>query len=288
MDLNKIHFHINDAQWQTFPEPKWGSLRWKELLNLDRGNSKEFVFGFAELPSGGRLPFHTHRQAETDHIMSGEARVRLGSRSVEVGPFSALYFPAGLPHSIETLGSEAVLFIYTYACEKAGHPPDSKLVQESEAAQVNILNKENITWATRRESTRWAIREEIETWIPLELSKGLKARYRCFFGHEPGIPREMMAGIAEIAPGIHYTLHDHEQPEIYYVLSGRGIIYVEDSGIEVSPGSSLYVGRRIAHGADCTGEDSLRLYFIYGLETAGKEDTWTPLEDIYTEVRRQK
>ena len=63
--MNKIHFHIDETEWQIFTEEKRGALRWKELLNLTQGGSKEFIFGLAELPVGGRLPLHTHQQAET-------------------------------------------------------------------------------------------------------------------------------------------------------------------------------------------------------------------------------
>ena len=78
---------------------------------------------------------------------------------------------------------------------------------------------------------------------------------------------------------------NHDQPEIYYVIAGRGIIYVEDSSVEACPGLALYLGGKVVHGADNLGEEPLHLYYIYGTETVGQARNWTPVEDIYTEVR---
>jgi mannose-6-phosphate isomerase-like protein (cupin superfamily) len=275
--LTKITFHLNEIPWQTFTEKKWGTLRWKELLNQKQGGSMEFIFGLAELPVGGVLPLHAHQQAETDYILSGKARFRLGLRSLESGPRSALYFPCGAPHSIENLGSEPFRYIYTYACEALGQPVDSKLVDQTTANQVDIVNKGN---------KRWAIREEVEPWYASEVSKGLAHRIRDLFDIQHGGTQEMLVGIAELDPGIHYTLHYHEQPEIYFVTSGgRGVIYVDDKAYEATPGSAFYIGKRVPHGMDSIGKEVLRVYYVYGTETTGQEDSWTPVEDIYDEVR---
>ena len=203
----------------------------------------------------------------------------MGMRSVELGPGSATYFQERAPHSIESLGHEPLRYIFTYACEKLGHHIDLEFAHEKSGALHEIRNWNNA-------ETRWAMREEIGELIWIEASKGYKVRARRLFSQTHGNAREMKLGIAEIDPGIHYSLHYHIQPEIYYVLSGRGSIFVRDSSIEAFPGLALYIPGRTVHGADCLGEEPLRLFYLYGTETAGQEDTWTPVEDIYTEVRR--
>jgi mannose-6-phosphate isomerase-like protein (cupin superfamily) len=47
----------------------------------------------------------------------------------------------------------------------------------------------------------------------------------------------MKVAIGELDPGIHYTLDYHIQPEVYYVIVGRGIICAAVSAIEVTLGS---------------------------------------------------
>lgn len=279
--MGKIHFHIDEMEWKSFSEEAWGPLRWKELLNQEQGKAKEFIFGLAELPPGGELPLHTHRQAETNYILSGKGRVRMGPRSVELGPASAIYFQGKAPHSIEAFGPAPLRYIFTYACEKLGHKIDLEPAREKTGAWEDVRNWNNA-------DTRWAMREDIGELIWIEASKGYRVRARRLFAQGHGNAQEMKLGVAEIDPGIHYTLHYHIQPEIYYIISGRGMIYLGDSSIEASPGLALYIGGRVVHGADCLGEEPLRLYYLYGTETIGQEDTWTPVEDIYTEVRWPK
>jgi mannose-6-phosphate isomerase-like protein (cupin superfamily) len=277
--MKKTHFHTSEIEWKTFAEREWGPLRWKDLLNHERGGSTEFIFGLAELPPGGRLPLHIHKQAETDYILSGHGRVSLGSRNVELGPSAATYFPGDAAHAIEALGPEPLCYIYTYACDKLGQKIDSQRVEEKKVAQSEVRNWNNA-------DSRWAMQAEIGELIWIEASKGYHVRARRLFDQRHGNAAEMKLGIAEIDPGIHYTLHYHLQPEIYYILSGKGIIYAGESEIEATPDVALYIGGRVVHGADSLGEEPLSIYYLYGTETVGQEDTWTPVEDIYTRVRR--
>ena len=275
--MGKHHFHINEIEWQRSTDKQWRALRWKEIFNQVQGEAKEFIFGYAELDAGQRLPLHTHKQAETDFIISGFANVRLGKRSVEVGPASALYFPVEAPHAIEALGNEPLCYIYTYPCEKLGQDLKLEISNEESAAKIDILNNPE---------TRWAVAEEFEPWEPWEPSKGLKGiLVRWLLGPERGNCREILAGTFKLAPGIHYTLHHHDGPEIYYGLSGRGIVYTGDSKVEVYPGAAVYLPGNIVHGADAHGSEPLRMYWLHGNESTGKNYNWTPVENIYTHVR---
>jgi len=277
--MKKIHFHADEIGWNTVAGKEWGAFRWKELLNRERGGSTEFVFGLAELLPGRSSPLHTHKQAETDYILSGQGRVCRGSRSIELGPASAMYFPGDVPHAIEAEGSAPLSYIYTYACEKLGQKIDFQQLEGKGVIQNDVRNWNNA-------DSRWATRAEIGELIWIEASKGYHVRARRLFDQRHGNAKEMKLGIAEIDPGIHYTLHYHLQPEIYYVLSGRGILYVGDSEIQATPDMALYIGGRVVHGADSLGEEPLCIYYLYGTETVGQEDTWTPVEDIYTRVRQ--
>ena len=59
-------------------------------------------------------------------------------------------------------------------------------------------------------------------------------------------------------------------------------MHVESSEYMVSPGSALYIGPSVVHGIDNLGDKPLKNYVIFGTKTL---DEWTPVEDIYTEVR---
>ncbi len=275
--MTEIATHIDDVQWGEPREGKSGRLRWKEVFNESLGDSKEFVFGYAELDAGDAVPLHTHDQAEAIFITAGSAKVRLGKRVIDLASSSAAYFPAGAPHGIEALGHEPLCYISTYATEKLGQNIEIKKASEEAASRVDILNDvEN----------QWAVLEEYEPWVPIEPSKGRKGMMvRRLFGFDRGNWPELMGGTCLLQAGAHYTLHYHDQAEIYYGLSGRGIVYVGDEKVDVYPGVAIYAGSRVVHGADALGAEPFRMYWLYGTESTGDVLNWTPVEDIYTEVR---
>ena len=273
--MSKIHVHMDEIDWQMinpFPDQELSSVRCKELLNRGQAGCKEWIFGVAEIPAHGKLPLHTHRNDITIYIFSGKAKVKLGARAVELEPFSSAYFPARKPHSIESLGPEPLSYLYTYVCEEEPQTIDWELADEKAASRLIIENKPD---------TRWAINEEFEKWEYWEPSKGSRLRYRTLFDDEHGNTREGVA-IYSVAPNTHYTRHFHGDPEIYYIVSGHGIMSVEGSEYVVSPGSALYIGPSVVHGIDNFGDEPLKNYVVFGTKTM---EDWTPVEDVYTEVR---
>lgn len=277
--MNGIASHIDEIEWREPREAKLGPLRWKEVFNEGLGGSGEFVFGYAELDAGKAIPLHSHEQAETIFITAGSARVRLGRRVVDLAASSAAYFPAGVPHGIEALGHEPLCYICTYATEKLGQNIEIKAADEAAASRFDILNDVE---------HRWAVLEEYEPWVPIEPSKGRKGMMvRRLFGFDRGHWPEMMGGTCHLSAGAHYTLHYHDQAEIYYGLSGRGTVYVGDAKVDVRPGVAIYAGSRVVHGADALGTEPFIMYWLYGTESTGEVLNWTPVEDIYTEVRGQ-
>jgi len=72
-------------------------------------------------------------------------------------------------------------------------------------------------------------------------------------------------GIAELEPGgpALSLPHTHSQAEVYYVLSGRGTVFI--SGIEhpVRPGTAVFIPGGAEHGAVNTGDELLRLLYVF-------------------------
>jgi len=68
-----------------------------------------------------------------------------------------------------------------------------------------------------------------------------------------------------LPPGRSVTPHHHEQiEEIYYVISGRGIMTVGDERREVGPGDAIYIPRRHSHTLSNTGNESMKLLLVCG------------------------
>jgi quercetin dioxygenase-like cupin family protein len=52
---------------------------------------------------GGGIPTHTNTVEHLQYVLRGRALIQLGEESREVGPDTALFIPAGLPHAYEVI-----------------------------------------------------------------------------------------------------------------------------------------------------------------------------------------
>lgn len=66
----------------------------------------------------------------------------------------------------------------------------------------------------------------------------------------------------------HLRAHRHEQPEIYYIIAGRGLMEIEGNKFEVEKGALLYIPGNAEHGIKNIdkNEDLIWLYVFPGDE----------------------
>jgi quercetin dioxygenase-like cupin family protein len=251
--------HIESLSWQELSAPGWDGVREKALV----GASKEFVFGLVEARPGARVPFHAHRQAETDYVVAGSATLRTSGRTVDVRQGSCLYFAPGAPHELEVVGADPLVYLRTFACERIGPPVQAIAV--ADGPEPLMTTERDVDWRS------------------VEPSKGMRIRVQRLLDH--GV--EVMAGVGELDSGVHYTRHYHDQPELYFILGGEGVLQGAEDETEIGPGTAVYLRSREVHGIDSVGHEPLRLFWVYGCETAGHRVNWTPVEPIYAEARRR-
>jgi len=68
-----------------------------------------------------------------------------------------------------------------------------------------------------------------------------------------------------LPPGCAVTPHHHREiEEIYYVVSGRGLMTVGDETREVIAGDAIYVPRNHRHSLSNTGSEPIRLILVCG------------------------
>ncbi len=251
------------AAWRRPDARGADAVRWRPLL--DAARTREFVVDLVEVAAGGRTPVAMHRQAEVDYVVAGRARTVVAGAVTEVGPGTCLYHPPGARHTLEAAGDGPLRYVRTFACERL--PAPVRAVDAPDDAGT---------------SPAWVGREETAAWRAVEPTKGMKIRVKRLL--DRGV--ELMAGVCEFDPGVHYTRHWHDQPEIYVVLDGAGVVYRGDAAIEVAAGGTLYLASREVHGLDSLAATPLRLFWVYGCETAGHTVNWTPVEPIYERARR--
>ncbi len=257
--MTHAYLHEDDVSWETSREPGLGAVSTKLIFDEAAG-SKAFRFGLARLAAGGATAPYVRPDAELIYVAEGTARIGIGGKEVTLGPRSCIYFPPNLRRSISAIGHEELRFSYTVSCERQRRSP-------AERQAAGAAGPAWLTW------------EATEDWWPVEQSKGLRIRVKRLL--DRSMPRDLITGIGLIDPGTHYTLHYHDQPEIYYIISGEGIVYVEGEEFRVRRGSCLDIGGKVVHGADSLGTEPLGIFYVYGCENAGHTVNWTAVEALY-------
>ena len=93
-------------------------IRWKILISGERGPSSGLVMGIAEFPTGTRLLLHHHEPEETYYVISGHGHIEIDGHESEIGPGSAVYIPSNAKHAVRCIGTEPLVFIFSFACDR--------------------------------------------------------------------------------------------------------------------------------------------------------------------------
>ena len=80
---------------------------------------------------------------------------------------------------------------------------------------------------------------------------------------------QMTVGVTEVGPGQPSPFHPHRhaQAEIYYVISGEGVVSIDGVGHALRTGSSVFIPGNVWHGARNTGRDTLRLLYVFAADS---------------------
>jgi mannose-6-phosphate isomerase-like protein (cupin superfamily) len=58
--------------------------------------------------------------------------------------------------------------------------------------------------------------------------------------------------------------HNHEQEEVYFVVSGQGEICLGDQRREIAGGQAVYIPSQVFHQLTNTGTEPMQMIYIYG------------------------
>ena len=82
-----------------------------------------------------------------------------------------------------------------------------------------------------------------------------------FFRNTPNLA--MVFRKRALRPGSAIGYHEQKEDEIYYVLSGRGLMTIDGKSLEVHPGTAILTRPGSSHGLKQTGEDDLVILISY-------------------------
>jgi mannose-6-phosphate isomerase-like protein (cupin superfamily) len=83
-----------------------------------------------------------------------------------------------------------------------------------------------------------------------------------FFSKAPGL--KLVFRKRALKPGSGIGYHLQKEDEIYYVLSGRGQMTIDDKTFDVGPGDAILTRPGSSHGLKQTGAEDLVIMINYG------------------------
>ena len=77
--------------------------------------------------------------------------------------------------------------------------------------------------------------------------------------------KELVVGIAEVPVGVQRPSrgHTHEPAEVYYIVSGRGEVLVDDVTYPVASGDAVWIPPNAEHVAYNVGDEPLQLLYVF-------------------------
>jgi len=85
-----------------------------------------------------------------------------------------------------------------------------------------------------------------------------------FFDKTPGMHFVFRKRVLKPGAGIGY--HEQHEDEVYYVLSGRGVMTLDDKPINVEPGTAILTRPGSSHGLEQTGDQDLVILISYEIQ----------------------
>ena len=82
-----------------------------------------------------------------------------------------------------------------------------------------------------------------------------------FFDKTPGMHFVFRKRVLKPGAGIGY--HEQHEDEVYYVLSGRGVMTLDDKAIDIVPGTAILTRPGSSHGLKQAGDADLIILIAY-------------------------
>jgi oxalate decarboxylase len=251
------------------------------------------------LTNGGVRELHWHKQAEWSFMLAGNARITAvdtdGHNFVaDVGPGDLWYFPAGIPHSIQGLGSEGCEFVLAFPdgqfsedstfaiTDLFAHTPKEALAKNfgvSESAFARIPKEERFIFQSEPPPTlerdvvsnpQGAIRQDMMFRLMQKAPHNAPGgRVRIADTSNFPISTQIAAALVEVDPGHIRELHWHPNADEWqYYISGKGRMTVfgaetKARTFDFQAGDVGYVPLSMAHFVENTGDAPLRFLELF-------------------------
>ena len=94
-----------------------------------------------------------------------------------------------------------------------------------------------------------------------------RLHWRTLFSQGLTPTEAITCGVAELAPGDRLERHRHAPPEVYYVVAGEGIVFLDGKEFALKPGAAVFIPGMAEHGVRQTGAATLRFFYVFAVDS---------------------
>lgn len=105
-----------------------------------------------------------------------------------------------------------------------------------------------------------------ETWSDAWRAAESPVIWKDLIGRDRRASHSLSLGVGEIPSGAHLSLHRHAAPEVYYVLSGEGIVRIEERDHPVAAGDAVFIPGNARHCFFNRGTVSIRFVYVFPVD----------------------
>lgn len=91
--------------------------------------------------------------------------------------------------------------------------------------------------------------------------------WRTLFSSERTPTEGLTAGVAKILPGNELKSHRHAEPEIYYIIEGRGVVTINGVEYQVYAGASVFIPRDFPHSVENREQNPFRFLYVFPVDS---------------------
>lgn len=100
-------------------------------------------------------------------------------------------------------------------------------------------------------------------WPAEQVSERGAVTWKALQGANGDEDTHLTLGVARVLKDQSLEAHRHTQPETYYVLSGSGLVTIENKEFEVSADSMIYIPGDALHKINNYSDEELRILYLF-------------------------
>ncbi|MCP4351444.1 MAG: cupin domain-containing protein [Desulfobacterales bacterium] len=114
--------------------------------------------------------------------------------------------------------------------------------------------------------------QEWETWEDENLKNLSPVIWKTLISKDKTCSYGIVAGVFEVAPGKALLRHYHAEEEAYYILTGKGVLEIDDETYTVTSGTAFFIPGNAKHSLSNTGKCKLKVLYMFPADSFGEID----------------